>query len=85
MYIKRTTKKKIASILVIFMCILIVLGYAGLISGKVQHIALSIVAGIAVIGTEIPETPDYIWTEKKKFWFYLTVILVLAALYVAIT
>ena len=79
---KNIRKKMFISVIVIVLLIIVILGYANVITIRTQHICLSILAGVTMIGAEISAGMDI---RKKILSFVLTIILVLAAIYVAVT
>lgn len=82
---KNIRKKKFVPIILMVLFIIIILAYIGVISGRTQHIALSVLAGVTLIGAEISGFSEGMDVRKKILSFVFTIILVLAAIYVAVT
>lgn len=79
---KNIRKKMFVPVIVIVLLIIVILSYANVITIRTQHICFSILAGVTLIGAEISAGMN---TRKKILSFVLTIILVLAAIYVAVT
>ena len=76
--------KKFAPIILVALFMIIILAYTGVISGRTQHICLSVLAGITLVGAEISNNWEEMNTRKKVLSFVVTIILVVAAIYFAV-